>query len=772
MPKGFSMRRSLLLATAAISMISAPAFAQAPAEPGAGEIVVTAQRREEKLRDVPSSVAVISGDALAAVQAGGSDIRGLASRIPSLNVESSFGRTFPRFYIRGLGNTDFDLNASQPVSLVYDDVVLENPILKGFPIFDLQRVEVLRGPQGTLFGRNTPAGIVKFDSVKPGGAPGGYAKVSAGSYGSSSFEGAAGGDLSDTVSVRASALYQRRNDYVDNIGNGVGGNDLEGFEDVAARLQFQIKPSEALTVRFVGQLRTEDGTARLFRANVFAKGSNDLVGLGGKGTPFDRRKVRIDGINFQKLNTYNLGGTIDYDFGAATLTSVTSWWKGDLRSRGDIDGGFGESFPGGGFDPTAGPGIIPFKAQSQDDVPALDQFTQELRIASNGNNALTYQAGLFYFSEIVKITSLNFGDPKSVAANVTVNQRQKSDAYGAFASIGYALTGQLTVNGGIRYNKDKRDYSNARTNTIFPGTTGFVATGTGKSSVDEDNVTWDASIRFKPSDMLTLYARAARGYRAPSIQGRALFPGDTQTVQDTISKAKSETIQSYEAGLKSRFLDGAAGFNLTGYYYRLKNAQQTAVGGGSNAARVLNLAAVDGYGVEAEFDVRPADGLQLTAGVSYNNTKINDANAEVEGCGSGCTLLDPIKRQVPNGFGGFRNFVNINGNALPQAPKWTANVTARYGVPVGDGELYAFTDWAYRSKINFFLYDSVEYNSDKLLEGGLRIGYMFGDKRYDVAAFARNITNAVEAQGGIDFNNLTGFVNEPRIFGIEVGAKF
>ena len=130
-------------------------------------IVVTAQRRSEDLQDVPLSISTLSGDKLAAIGAGGQDVRALSARVPSLVVESSFGRTFPRFYIRGLGNTDFDFNASQPVSLVYDDVVLENPILKGFPIFDLDRIEVLRGPQGTLFGRNTPAGIVKFDSVKP-----------------------------------------------------------------------------------------------------------------------------------------------------------------------------------------------------------------------------------------------------------------------------------------------------------------------------------------------------------------------------------------------------------------------------------------------------------------------------------------------------------------------------------------------------------------------------------------------------------------------------
>ncbi len=176
----FSSISVLALSTAC--MFATPAAAQAtdqaaqpaPAQPaadqseGVGDIVVTAQRREERLQDVPVSVATISEETLTAVNSGGADIRGLSGRVPSLNIESSFGRTFPRFYIRGLGNTDFDLNASQPVSLVYDDVVLENPILKGFPPFDVDRIEVLRGPQGTLFGRNTPAGIVKFDTMKPG----------------------------------------------------------------------------------------------------------------------------------------------------------------------------------------------------------------------------------------------------------------------------------------------------------------------------------------------------------------------------------------------------------------------------------------------------------------------------------------------------------------------------------------------------------------------------------------------------------------------------
>ena len=129
-----------------------------------GEITVTAQKREENIQEVPVSVSTLQGEDLNVITTGGTDVRALSARVPSLIMESSFGRAFPRFYIRGLGNTDFDLNASQPVSMVVDEVVLENPVVKGMPMFDLEQVEVLRGPQGTLFGRNTPAGIVKFDT--------------------------------------------------------------------------------------------------------------------------------------------------------------------------------------------------------------------------------------------------------------------------------------------------------------------------------------------------------------------------------------------------------------------------------------------------------------------------------------------------------------------------------------------------------------------------------------------------------------------------------
>jgi iron complex outermembrane recepter protein len=775
-----------ILTLSLLATTSAPAFAQnAPtADEGLSDIVVTAQRREENLQDVPISITAVSGDKLDAIASGGQDIRFLSARVPSLIVESSFGRTFPRFYIRGLGNTDFDFNASQPVSLVYDDVVLENPILKGFPVFDLDRVEVLRGPQGTLFGRNTPAGIVKFDSVKPSANTSGYARVSYGRFNSVNAQGAVGGALAgEKLTARLSVMYQRQDGYIDNVAPGFVKKDaLEGFDEIAARLQLRFQPNEDQDLLLTGQIRSLNGTARVFRANVFTRGQKGL------NANFKRYSVGVDGQNEQEVDTYNLASRYTHDFGAISLVSVTSYWHGKATSVGDVDGGFGASF----LPPAlTGPGVIPFTAETRDSVPSLKQFTQEVRLESNGDNTLSYQVGGFYFNEKLRIFSENYstlGDfvggvglfTPAGGVNIIANQRQNSKAWGAFGSATFAVTDTLKLTGGIRYNNDKRDFTASRDFDSFPFDT-FLAPpllGTVTRKTKDDNITWDISANYEAADDLNLYARVARGYRAPSIQGRLLFPPATATpLQDAVTVGRSETIQSYEAGLKSEFWDGKGRFNLNGFVYDLKNAQLTAVGGGVNANRLLNASKVHGYGFEADFEIKPSDNLLLTAGLSYNNTKIKDRNLTTAACGavrvdtfpnvSLCTILDPI---VTPAAPFSAAIVNINGNRLPQSPRWIANWTARYGVPVGNGELYAYTDWAYRSRINFFLYESVEFQDKRLVEGGLRLGYK--TDRFDVAGFVRNITNDTSAVGAIDFNNLTGFVNEPRMWGIEAGVKF
>ena len=774
------------LAVAVAGLYAAPALGQdnpapaqatavPPTDQGVAEIIVTAQRRSENVQKIPVSVGIIDTQQINAVNSSGADIRGLSGRVPSLNIESSFGRTFPRFYIRGLGNTDFDLNSSQPVSLVYDDVVLENPILKGFPAFDVDRIEVLRGPQGTLFGRNTPAGIVKFDTTRPGSGHS-YAHVSYGSYSTINAEAAVDGKLSDRAAIRVSGLWQHRNDWIDNL-DQPGKHNLEGFNDYAFRAQVQLKPIDDLTIRLTGQLRHLRGDARIFRANSFVRGSNKLVGADGGN--FRRDEVRADGTNFQRLSTQNIAGTIEYNLGPATLYSITSYWHGKVRSRGDIDGGCTETCAS-----SDGPGFIPFFAESQDNVPSLDQFTQEVRIASNGGSHLGYQAGVFYFDENLNIESLDFGPPADAvlfppptygtptSPNPTaiVNQRQDAKSLGIFGSLNYKFDSGLTLQAGARWNHDKKKLVADRLFDIRPV---FIGTGPvpqTTTKVHDSQLTWDVSAFQELNRDVNVYARVAKGYRAPAIQGRILFTRPVTT-------ANSEKTMSYEAGVKSLLLNRSLRLNVDAYYFKTKDLQLSAVGGTTNANLLLNADAVKGYGFEAELEARPAPGLTLTSGISYNHTKIHDPGLTVSACGavrvdtppnwSLCTILDPIV--VP--AAPFSSaIVSIDGNSLPQAPKWTINFTAGYEHPIGPGSIYFYTDWYYRSKVDFFLYKSVEFSDNHLLEGGLRIGYKWD--RYDIAGFVRNITNDKSAVSGIDFNNLTAMVNEPRIWGVELGAKF
>jgi iron complex outermembrane receptor protein len=185
------------------------------------------------------------------------------------------------------------------------------------------------------------------------------------------------------------------------------------------------------------------------------------------------------------------------------------------------------------------------------------------------------------------------------------------------------------------------------------------------------------------------------------------------------------------------------------------------VGGASNAIRLLNADKTVGQGAELDVQAYLTPKLLVTLGASYNDTEIEDDGISVGTCAA-CTVTDPI-------VGGL---AVIDGNRLPQAPEVIANFTLRYGVPVGNGELYVYTDWSYRSEVNFFLYESTEFTGPSLLEGGLRVGYNWSDGKYEVAAFGRNITDEEVAVGGIDFNNLTGFLNEPRILGVQFKAKF
>ncbi len=719
---------------------------------------VTAQRKVENIQDVPVSISSVSAEKLDVLGSGGNDVRFLSARVPSLNIESSYGRAFPRFYIRGLGNTDFDLNASQPVSLIYDEVVQESPLLKGFPVFDLERIEVLRGPQGTLFGRNTPAGVVKFESAKPTRELGGYAQVAYGSDDMWNFEGAVGGPLSERWSARVSALYQRRDDWVANTYAAGSSDGFEGYDEAAARVQF-LYEGEAFEALLNLHKRHLNGTARLFRANIIDPGSNRFV------AGFDKDKVAIDGQNFSWLDTWGGSARLSWDFGDVSLYSITGYETAESLNRGDIDGGYGAAFLGPG---NSGPGLIPFASESADGLPDHKQITQEFRLESDYAGKFNWQAGVFWFKEDITIDSFNYDSlaPGNPRAGHAV-QQQENTAWAVFASGEYAATERLKLRGGVRYTKDKKDFS---ASVLEAAPFGAPAGGPYTVGTDVDDVSWDLSAVYAVNDDVNVYGRVAKGFRAPSIQGRLLFAA-AGAPNGGVSTADSEEVISYELGVKADLWDKRARIGFNVFRYDVNDQQIIAVGGGSNIATLLNADKSLGQGFELDLEAYLTDHLLVTLGSSYNDTEIKDRNLAVPGCGGGCTVTDaPVLDPVS---GDPTGLYHINGNALPQAPKWVHNLTARYGIGLGDGrELYVYTDWAYRSEVNFFLYESREFTGRSSLEGGLRVGYGWNYGDYEVALFGRNITDQTRIVGGIDFNNLTGFLNEPRTWGVEFSARF
>ncbi|MEO1489717.1 MAG: TonB-dependent receptor, partial [Pseudomonadota bacterium] len=429
--------------TAAALGAAAPAVAQdsetdESAEEGQlSSIIVTANRREENLQDVPVSAEVLDQGRVGAIFSAAADTTALAGSVPGLNVESSNGRVAPRFYIRGLGNTDFDLAASQPVSVVMDEVVLENVTLKSFPIFDVQRIEVLRGPQGTLFGRNTPAGIVKIETNKPTFDTDVDLSLAYGSFDTIALNGAVGGGLVvDVLAVRISAQLQSRSDWIDNGFTGEE-NALGGYTDFAIRGQVLLTPGDRLSVLGSLQYRDLDGTSTVFRANVLGPGNNEL------NENFDRDTVFFDAGGGNPSEYEQFGATLrwDYEFDGATLTSISSYNESDGFSRGDVDGG----------NLVTGPGFIPFPSDTQDSID-LYQFTQEVRLASTGDGPFSWQVGGFYFESDFDVTTVGFTFPPPVTVNHT------NDAWALFGQASYELTDAVRLTGGLRYTDDEKNF--------------------------------------------------------------------------------------------------------------------------------------------------------------------------------------------------------------------------------------------------------------------------------------------------------------------------
>lgn len=704
------------------------------------EVTVTAQKREQTLEEVPASVSAIDTESVKDLLGAGENIRGLAGRVPSLQIESSNGRQSPRFYIRGLGNYDFDVNATQPVSLIYDEVALENSVLKSMPLFDVQRVEVLRGPQGTLFGRSTTAGVVKVETVDPTFESSGFISGGYGSHDTFSMEGAAGSGITDKLAGRVAVKYLRRESWIDNT---VTGDKFGGFDEFSYRIKLLLEATDNLSFLFNIHGFEQDGDMpQVFYANAFTPG------VKGLRDEFDVKVASHDAPAGFELSHTGTSLKIAYDMGQWQLHSITSYDTLDNFSQADIDGGL-----------QGGPEVIGelgrqafFSVSSGDGLSDHAQVTQELRF-SRDTDSWFVQFGGFYLNEDITVDSVNFTNDGDLIDLTQAQQDTTSTAL--FGQAEFYLRSDLSLTAGLRYTQDDKKLQ------VIPGEGSTVPAD--KVAASDDYLSWELAVNYDLNSEWVLYSRLATASRGPVTLGRFGF----------VSQADTENILSFEAGFKSHLFDNRARWNATVYSYELKDQQLTATGGTGNTNELLNADKTRGSGFETEFEALFSQYASLRFNASYNKTEIDDPALYTELCSStpSCTSKDPIVDTFDGPFGTV-NLVAIDGNPLPRAPEWLYNIIFDAQYPLSSGEVYASTDWNYRSDSNIFLYESVEFVAEARWLGGLRAGYRTMSGTWDFALVGRNITNEIVADGALDFLNMTAFVNEPRYWGLEVTAHW
>ncbi|QNA83230.1 TonB-dependent receptor [Sphingomonas sp. So64.6b] len=799
MSKVIFARKSLFLGAAVGALLcagvasaqDAPVAAAPEAASGDGlqDIVVTAERRSENLQKVPLSVAVVGGEELRNFQTGGEDILSLAGRVPGLYAETTTGRIFPRFYIRGLGNIDFYLGASQPVSIIQDDVVLEHVVLKSNPVFDVNQVEVLRGPQGSLFGRNTTAGIIKFDTIRPSNEFSARASASYGSYNTVTFDGGIGGPIAgDVLSLRISALYQHRDDWVDNTyvapatfpsTDGTVSpkkNAMGGFNEKDIRVQLLYTPDSDFSLLLSAHKRDYDGTSTIFHRGALKKGSNDI-----SAEPRDRIALDEAQNNPQAYKTSGGQLKMNYDFGPVALTSITAVEGALGYSRGDTDGGAGVNFPFSVAPAVPAPNGF---GQSQGNLRGLTQFTQELRLASDGDGPFKWQIGGMYFdqrdvTEFYQRTYFLLPNQPTYNPNNFVRLHDVNTSWAIFGQASYQVTPALTITAGGRITEDKKQTRLVRSVLNATGKTDmFPVTAPRFVELKDTQPSWDISALYEVSPDFSIYARVARGFRGPTIQGRsAVF-------NSAFTTAQSETIVSWEGGFKSKLFNDTLRFNASAFYYTVNDIQLN--GNDSNGNGVLfNADKAKAYGMEADLDLRPIRNLTLTAGLSLLHSEIKDKRVFAQACSLNgvlvCTVQDPIVSRNPADgkttpgityYGpNTTYFAQIDGNPLPNAPKYTVDFTGRYDLPISDsGKVFIATDWNLQGYTNLVLYKTKEFYANGNFEGGVKVGYTGGNGDWEIALFGRNITNEKNLKGVIE-NYMAAVFNEPRVVGISFSGK-
>ena len=683
------LRSSLFTCIAAVSVIALISGTSQAAL--LEEVVVTAQKRAQNLQDVGVSVTAFSGAQMRKL--GFVESNDLVAQTPGLEVSGYGGGAIASFNIRGVGQNDYTANQEAPVALYIDEAYQSSNVTTRFSLFDVERTEVLRGPQGTLFGRNSTGGLVHYITTKPAQEFGGFVDVTLGEEGRRRVEAAAGGGLTDKVSGRLSMVYNEDDGL---LKNDIGDN-AQRADDWAVRGQLLIEPSEDLSILLKAQYADEDAAPNGWTLNVPSFNATDFFGYEDAidGNPFT---ISNDFDFYQKTEVIDLYANISWDIGGFTLTSITDYQ--------DIDHDYAE-------DSDSTPDSVYHYTQTAD----IEQISQELRLNWEGErhrsvvgvyylnidgDFTTDQSGAFYFGP-------DFFSEFAV---------QDTTTYAIFGQTEFDLTGQLALTLGVRYNNDEKDYTLTAPDFEFPTYTG---------SLSEDDFNAKIQLDYRLNDDWLLYAGWNRGIKSGGFN----FPLTPANSADL--PYSGEVLTSYEVGFKASLSDTTR-LNVSAYYYDYEDYQAYNIDAFFNA--LLFNAEAEYYGGEIELVMNPVEGLDVLLGASFLDT-------EITGLPTDFNTLDPIT------FAPAQNYPTGTEKAI-LSPSATFNGLVRYSWSAFGGQLALQGDfrWTDDQKFNLAVSEMVTENSYGVLNA--RLDYTSGDETWSAAIFVNNITDTEYRTFGVD----------------------
>lgn len=723
----FTHRASILAVAVATSGSAyaqdsgAPASAPA-ASTDSGDIVVTAQRRAQRLQDVPIAITALDGEDLA--RRGVTDVSDLAGAVPGLNITTSAGQNSTNLVsLRGVAGQPLTIGASQATAVYLDGVYLTKPDAAFFALDDMERIEVLRGPQGTLYGRNATAGAINLVTRAPD-LDVFRANVSAtyGSFDAYSLRGSASLPLGGGFALGVSGALEGHDGYFTNTFTG---RDFGERDSQTGRLRLRYNNGsnfDAILSVDLTRSRGEDVWRALYAGGVY-------VGIGNP----DLVSSNLQGQADTRVNTGGVALTLNYNVTPnVLLTSISSWRTFDFRTVYDLDGG---------------PTTVAHTFMTN----SSDTFNQEIRAVYTGRR-FRATVGLNYYHDSADYY-LRSNPAAFTEAVLRADPRPRDtsnlDAIAVFGQFEYDLLPQLTAVLGLRYNYENRDftidYSTQGTPAMpFPPVIGEI-----RDSVLLPHF----GLNYNVTNDILLYARISQGYQAPGFN---FLPG----AGNPINTFDAETLWAYEAGIKTQFWDRRLTFNLSGFYYDYTDIQVRSVIS-QLIVQVVNAASATVQGLEAEIILRPVRGLTLSGHVTYSRAVYSEFCDGIAATSpqAGDPLCAPGR-------------ADRSGNSLNQAPRWSGGIGASYTTALARNlNLNINANYSWESN-SFF----TSVNEAPLSTGGwerldARIGVEFSD-RFEVFAYGRNLTDDRYVGYAIRIapTIASATINEPRTYGI--GARF